>query len=222
MNINEFIEQNVNEYGAKAFYDKVNTNFMSISDEVKNIMLNEIAKKIKPEKIETIQDLAQLLNENEYGYELHNENNINIEALCKEKNWIVVFPYSDDNVELRGAIDDEIGAWDGTILKFVKKGEFYLEDCDEYGNNDPDICYKKAHENMFVNISEDELEDIKNKCDNWLDYNGVIIEALWDPQEIEASWQINCTGCVDYAKFNIVEDGDLYAECIVIDMNNIK
>ena len=122
MNINEFIEQNVNEYGAKAFYDKVNTNFMSISDEVKNIMLNEIAKKIKPEKIETIQDLAQLLNENEYGYELHNENNINIEALCKEKNWIVVFPYSDDNVELRGAIDDEIGAWDGTILKFVKKG----------------------------------------------------------------------------------------------------
>jgi hypothetical protein len=35
---------------------------------------------------------------------------------------VVVYGYSDDNVELRGAIDEEIGAWDGTTLYFNKDG----------------------------------------------------------------------------------------------------
>lgn len=35
---------------------------------------------------------------------------------------VVVFGYSDDNVEFRGAIDEEVGAWNGTTIHVTPDG----------------------------------------------------------------------------------------------------
>ena len=64
------------------------------------------------EKI-TARELALKLNCREYGNEITAEE----EQQAKENNLLVVFGYSDDCVELRGAIDDEIGSGDIYITK---------------------------------------------------------------------------------------------------------
>lgn len=217
--IKEWIDYNINKYGAKEFFDMVNDEWENIAPYIKESILNEINLKVKPEKIDTIEDLAKLLDGNEYGDELYNEHNINIEELCKKNKWIVVFAYSDDCLELRGAIDDELGAWDGTIVKFIKAGDFYLDDCDDYG--DDDATYRKATQDMVVNICERELDHIKNSVGDLAKYDGLIIEALWDPSNSDASWQMNCKGNVEYARFNIMEEEELYAECLIIDVSKL-
>ena len=72
----------------------------------------------------TLKEFAQMLDGREYGNEITKEE----EALAKELGFVVVFGYSDDNAELRGAIDDEIGCFDG--------GELEHEDL-------PDVIYAK-------------------------------------------------------------------------------
>lgn len=60
----------------------------------------------------TLKEFASLLDGREYGCEITTEE----EKLAKELGFVVVFGYSDDNAELRGAIDDEIGCYDGGEL----------------------------------------------------------------------------------------------------------
>lgn len=72
----------------------------------------------------TLKEFAQMLDGREYLHEITKEE----EALAKELGFVVVFGYSDDNAELRGAIDDEIGCFDG--------GELEHEDL-------PDVIYAK-------------------------------------------------------------------------------
>lgn len=60
-----------------------------------------------------LREFADLLTDREYGHEITKEE----EALAKELGFVVVFGYSDDNAELRGAINDEIGCYDGGVLE---------------------------------------------------------------------------------------------------------
>ena len=48
---------------------------------------------------------------------------------AKEAGLIVVYGYSDDNVEFRGAIDDEVGAWEGTTVYLTPAGVLQEPDC---------------------------------------------------------------------------------------------
>ncbi len=71
-------------------------------------------------------ELANLLNGREYRHEM-----TEVEAKqAKEDGLVVIYGYSDDNVELRGAWNDEIGAWDGTTFKINKEGPI-KNDCDD-------------------------------------------------------------------------------------------
>lgn len=58
----------------------------------------------------TKEEFAAQLNGREYLKEITEDE----ERLAKESGLLVVFGYSDDNVELRGVINDEVGAYDGT------------------------------------------------------------------------------------------------------------
>ena len=216
ISIDKWIESNIEKYGAKDFYDALNDNSnYTIKDSILEVIKKVVHEKIKPTKIETIYDLAKLLDGNEHGNELENDVIKDIEGFCAERNWLIVFPYSDDNVELRGAYDDELGAWDGTILRFVKAGDFYMDEDDEE-------CYHKASKNMFVVVNKQEINEIKKSIGNWLDYNGLIIEALWEPDRLpDYAWAYNALGNVNYAKFNILSDGEPWARCLIIDLNNI-
>lgn len=42
---------------------------------------------------------------------------------AKQKGYVVVSGYSDDNMELRGATRDEIGCWNGRTIYLTKEGE---------------------------------------------------------------------------------------------------
>ena len=61
----------------------------------------------------TLKQFANLLDGREYRCEITPEE----EKLAKELGFVVVFGYSDDNAELRGAIDDEISCFDGGVLE---------------------------------------------------------------------------------------------------------
>ena len=65
-------------------------------------------------------ELAQRLNGREYTKEITKEE----EGIAKASGLVVVFGYSDDCVEMRGAIDDELGAWDGLWIYLTKEGLF--------------------------------------------------------------------------------------------------
>jgi hypothetical protein len=58
----------------------------------------------------TKEKLAEKLNGRQYTKEISKEE----ESLAKENGLVVVFGASDDLMEFAGAIDDELGAYDGT------------------------------------------------------------------------------------------------------------
>jgi len=93
----------------------------------------------------TKEELATTLNGREYGDEITKGE----EILAKQSGLVVMFGYSDDNVELRGAIDDEIGAYDGTIISFLN-GEILQNECGE------EECpyFQKLKENPAVKTVE--------------------------------------------------------------------
>jgi hypothetical protein len=61
------------------------------------------------------------------GRKHNNEISKDEEKKAKELGFVVVFGYSDDNMEFRGAIDDEVGCYDGGNAYITKYG--ILEDC---------------------------------------------------------------------------------------------
>ena len=73
----------------------------------------------------TTKELAAMLDGNQYGKEITKEQ----EALAKDNGLVVVYGYSDDNVELAGAFDDEVGAFDGTTLYVTREGVLQEPDC---------------------------------------------------------------------------------------------
>jgi len=73
-----------------------------------------------------VKTLAEMLNGCEYREEITQRE----EQLAKENGLVVVFGASDDLVEFRGAIDDEIGAWEGTDIFLDEKG-IVKNECEE-------------------------------------------------------------------------------------------
>lgn len=79
----------------------------------------------------TLKEFAKMLDGREYMHEITKEE----EALAKELGFVVVFGYSDDNAELRGAIDDEIGCFDGGKLEHKDLPDvIYAKWCDRESN----------------------------------------------------------------------------------------
>jgi len=66
----------------------------------------------------TKETLAALLDGREYGDEMTRAE----EAAAKAAGLVVIFGYSDDNLELRGAIDDEVGCYGGQEFHLNRKG----------------------------------------------------------------------------------------------------
>lgn len=74
----------------------------------------------------TKEELAAELHNSEYGNEMTETQ----KKQAKEAGLVVVFGYSDDNVELRGAINEEVDAWDGTTMYFDENG-LLQNDCSD-------------------------------------------------------------------------------------------
>lgn len=63
-------------------------------------------------------EFAKMLSGREYGNEITKEE----EHLAEKHGLVVCFPYSDDNLELVGAINDEISAYEGVTIYLNDKG----------------------------------------------------------------------------------------------------
>lgn len=61
----------------------------------------------------TKEELAAMLD----GRQYHNETTREIERIAEENDLLIVFGYSDDLCEFRGAIHDEFGCYDGGVIK---------------------------------------------------------------------------------------------------------
>lgn len=100
----------------------------------------------------TLKEFAEMLDNRSYGNEITKEE----EALAKELGFVVVFGYSDDNAELRGAIYDEIDCFDGGPLEHEELPDvIYADWCPEdmdcswaYGTSIP-------HESFHIFDGED-------------------------------------------------------------------
>lgn len=147
----------------------------------------------------TKEALAEMLKGNEYREEITPEQ----EALAKENNLIALFPHSDDNLEIRGAIDDELGAYDGGDFALVKKGELFKAEDDEHD------VYHKADEDMVVALVDDHQPEAKRK-----------IALVWNPADDPRSWTL--TSAIPHASFDINDGGEAWANGIVIDLDEIQ
>ncbi len=70
----------------------------------------------------TAKELATRLD----GRQNYKELTYDEERIAKKNDLVVIFGYSDDNIEFRGAINDEWGAWEG--------GTYYISEyCNVFG-----------------------------------------------------------------------------------------
>ena len=72
----------------------------------------------------TKEHLAARLNGCEYGLET---TGTTIKD-AQESGLVIVYGYSDDNMEFEGAITEEVGCWDGGKAYISKVGEVYADD----------------------------------------------------------------------------------------------
>ncbi len=148
----------------------------------------------------TKERMAAMLNGNEYCNEMNKED----EQIAKENNLLVLFGQSDDLLEMRGVIHDEVGAYNGGEYALTLDGELYAD-------GEEENTYHKAIGNEVLTLSDE--------YDN--DDNPRLIRAEWCPDDQpDLSWRI--TSNLPCAEFKILEDGEPYCEGIVIDLSEVK
>jgi hypothetical protein len=138
---------------------------------------------------------AQLLNGREYGHEITKDE----EATAKAAGLVVVFGASDDYVILRGAINDKLGAWDGTKFRVHKAGLLpkwqTLFDCEED---------ETVYEDYF-----------KRKAEGFKE-----VEAVWSPNGDDGpSWAYKTD--IPHAQFSVMEGEDTYCIGIVFALKDV-
>lgn len=137
----------------------------------------------------TAKELAGILSGREYGGEIYPLEERNSQAA----GLVVVYGYSDDNVEFRGAIDDEVGAYKGTTIHINKSGILHAPtpDCDM------DEC-------PYLKQAVKEARSIR---------------AVWH-DEGSSCWTFE-TG-IPHETFDIYEDGELFCVGIVFALDDIQ
>ena len=139
----------------------------------------------------TKESLAALLTGREYREEMSKVE----EASAKAAGLVVVFGWSDDCVELRGAIDDEVGAYDGTTVRVTPLGLLPAWDSlDQSDEAEAEAYFAKKRAGFRV------------------------IKALWSVVP-DYSWTFETD--IPHATFEIVEDGEPYCRGIVFELADV-
>jgi hypothetical protein len=141
----------------------------------------------------TKETLATLLN----GREYLNEITLEEEAQAKAAGLVVVFGYSDDNMELRGAINDEVGCFEGGEIMLCKDGVIM----------DWDYVYHEDEREVKEYITRKRLPKSK-------------ITAIWDDEDDEEYDWIYETN-IPHAAFDIMAYGKKYCRGIVFNVADI-
>lgn len=73
----------------------------------------------------TAKELSEMLSGREYGMEITKDE----ERQAADAGLLVLYSHSDDNVEIAGAYNDEVGAYDGAVVHLTKTGVLQEPDC---------------------------------------------------------------------------------------------
>ena len=136
----------------------------------------------------TAKELAEQLNGWGYGGEIYPQD----EKFAKDSGLVVGFGDSDDRVVLQGAIDDEVGAWNGTTVYLTKSGILCDPSCDCASVECP---YLKA-----ARAAAKELR------------------AVWH-DDGNPCWTFETD--IPHETFNIYEDGELFCVGIVFSVDDL-
>lgn len=134
-----------------------------------------------------IHELAASFNGSKYSFDVPRE----VALAAHEAGLVIVFGASDDLMEFRGAIYDELGAYNGTTALVDAKGLLSRDEDDE----------------------DEEIADYVSRK-----RSAKAIEALWC-KEGDYSWTFATD--IPHATFEIVEDGEPYCRGIVFSLNNL-
>lgn len=151
-----------------------------------------------------IKEFAQLLNGRQYGEEITGKE----ERLAEELGFVIVFGYSDDSTEFRGAICDETGCYDGGEILLDKDG--ILEKCESECK-----YYKKAAEKATQieaiwcgegNYSWTYKTDIPHETfDIFEDGEKYCRGIIFDIKELQANKKLDIDNLADYLIENASE-----------------
>ena len=120
----------------------------------------------------------------------------------------MLFLYSDDNLEVRGYIDDEIGAYGGIHTLIYRKGDFYPVDLEEK-------TFKKATEDFICGIDDTSVFEaqVEDGC--------IGIDVRRCPDKQPYTWYMT-SKFKNVAYFDIVYDdidATTLARCCIVDLN---
>ncbi len=138
----------------------------------------------------TAKELAEMLSGREVGEEVE----WGEERDIKDAGLVAVYGYSDDNVEFRGAIDAEVGAYEDTTIYITRDGLL-----DEPACNDAENCTCP----YFVVV--------RNAAKT--------IKAVWHDKG-GPCWTFETD--IPHETFTIVEDGEPWCIGIVFSMEHLK
>lgn len=139
----------------------------------------------------TAKGLADILDGAKYGFRLTDE----IKAQAKHDGLVIVYGASDDLMELRGAINDEVDVYEGGTVYFDDKGLLkFHDDC----GGERELCpyYAAAKKNAKT------------------------ITAVWCPDGTDFAWMYETD--IPHATFRVLEDGEHYCLGIVFSMEDLK
>ena len=140
----------------------------------------------------TIQEFANKLNGNQYGDEM----NTSLVEEARENGFVVMFGESDDSVELKGAIWEEVGVYDQLDILFCKGYIFDLEE-------------------PFDNL-QDQIDFLKKYG---VTFNFKKVTAIWDEKN-PFVWSFKTD--IPHATFDIFEDQDPFCKGIVFKVSSIQ
>lgn len=134
-------------------------------------------------------EIAKILNGVEINEELENKQD---RRYAKENDCVIVFGASDDLMELRGALYDEIDCYEGCTVWISKSGVLKNKCDDEYC---PYFARMKDGAKHFIT-------------------------ALWW-EEGEYSWTYK-TNIPNIETFNVMEEGNYYCRGIAFDLRDLS
>lgn len=143
----------------------------------------------------TPQEFADMINGRQYGDEVNSDE----QRLAAKHGLVVVFGYSDDNVEFRGWIYDETGAYGakGKAIRFTIDGKILREPSEEE---------REVLEKFGV------LDDVLNSPET------ASVRVWWRREENSPCWTFEAN--FPHATFEVKEDDELFCRGLVFKLED--
>ncbi len=145
----------------------------------------------------TKEELAARLTGREMGEELTEAE----DAEAKAAGLVVCFGHSDDNLELRGAIYDEVSAWRGTTL----------------------VLYRARHGYECTTAETQAIRELEDDAALEAAFRarrlGITVTAVANPKDLNANWHV--ISPLPGAAFDVLEKGRLFCRGVVLDVADL-